>query len=125
MSNNTSNSNPTFSHTTYKVSGIFKGITKNSEGTFFASIALPSGKVADKQAYVNVSCIVGKAPALQAFAKSICETVINEGKGTAAEVELTNLIASNSFDESGNVQLDKQNKPYINYTAFLNGIAFS
>jgi len=125
--NNTQDQQNTFSHTAYEnVKGIFKGISTNNEGTYFANIALPSGKdQTGKQAYINVSAIVGKAPALQALASGLCDTKINEGKGTSAFVSLTNVMARNSFDDKGNIQSDSNNIPYINYYGFLNGISFS
>lgn len=119
------NDKKSFSHYTFNTRCIFKGFTKNSSGTYFASIALPSGQVDDKQHYLNVSAIVSNSTALKSLAESMCDLEINNGKGTSAEVTLSDMKASNSFDSNGVLRLDKNELPFINYTAFLNGIAFS
>lgn len=125
MSNQESNDKKTFSHYTFITRCIFKGFTKNASGTLFASIALPSGQVDDKQAYINVSAIVGNNTALKSLASSIVDLELNDGKGTSAEVTLSDLKASHAFDSNGAIRLDNNGQPFINYTAFLNGIAFS
>lgn len=125
MTDNTSTQKPTFSHYSITDRAIFKGFTINQNGTFFAKVALPSGQVNGKQSYINVSAIVSDSAALQALASSLCDVAINDGKGTAAEVTLTNMKASNAFDENGNLHCNDQGLPYINYSAFLNRIVFS
>jgi len=127
MSDNTSNNNdkPTFSHYSTTDRAIFKGFTKNDAGTYFASISLPTGQVDNKQTYINVSAIVGNSAALKSLASSMCGLKINDGKGTSAEVTITNMRGHHSFDKDGNIRLDPNGYPFINYSAFLNGIAFS
>lgn len=124
MSNTDTNEKAKFSHYTFTTRGIFKGITKNTSGTYFAEIAIPTGQVNNKQAYNNVSAIVSNSAALQSLASSMCDLEINQGKGTSAEVTLSDMRASNAFDKDGNVRLDKNNVPFINFSAFLNEIAF-
>lgn len=125
MSNTTNSETPSFSHTTFTTRGIFKGFTKNSSGTYFAGISLPVGQVDGKQAFINVSAIVGNSAALQNLASGMCDVVINSGKGTSAEVTLANMKAHHSFDSENTIRTDENGVPFINYSAFLNGIAFS
>lgn len=125
MSDNTSNDTPSFSHTTFTTRCIFKGFTKNSSGTFFAGISLPVGQVDGKQAFINVSAVVGNSAALQNLASGMCDVAINSGKGTSAEVTLANMKAHHSFDSNGSIRVDESGIPFINHSAFLNGIAFS
>lgn len=125
MSDNTSTQKPAFSHYSFTERAIIKGFTKNNSGTFFASISLPTGQVNDKQTYINVSAVVGNSAALKSLASSLCDLPINDGKGTSAEVTLTNMKANHAFDQDGNLRCDDQGIPFINYSAFLNGIAFS
>lgn len=125
MSDNSSNQKSSFSHYSITDRAIFKGFTKNSSGTYFASISLPTGQVNDKQTYINVSAIVSNSAALKSLASSFCDLPINDGKGTSAEVTLTNMKATHAFDQNGNIRCDEQGIPFINYSAFLNGIAFT
>lgn len=115
----------TFSHYSFTERAIFKGFTKNDSGTYFASLSLPTGKIDNKQSFINVNAIVSNSSALQSLASSLCDCAINDGKGTSAEVTLTNMKAVHSTDQNGQIRCNDQNVPFINYTAFLNGIAFS
>lgn len=124
MSNDTQVEKTTFSHYTIKERAIFKGITTNENGNFFAKISFPTGQKDEKQTYINVSAFISTAPAMQALASALAGSPINGGKGTAAKVELTNMKAVHAFDDTGALRCDDQGVPFINYTAFLNGIAF-
>lgn len=114
----------TFNHYSFDTRGIIKGFTKNGSGTFFAKIALPAGANNNQQQYINVNAVVGKSPPLQALASALCDIDINEGRGTAAELTLSNLRASHSFTDGGSIRSDDNDEPFINYSAFLNRIAF-
>lgn len=115
----------TFSHFSFTTRGIFKGFTANDKGTFFAKISLPNGQVDGKQSYINVSAVVANLSSLQALAATMLDLEINDGRGTSAEVTLTNMLAKNSYDNDGIIRCDTNNVAYINYHAFLNGIAFT
>lgn len=125
MSDNTSNEKQTFSHYSFTERMIFKGFTQNQQGTYFAKLALPTGQIDNKQQFINVNAIVGNSAALQALAGTLCNAEINEGKGTSAEVTLANMKASHAYDQNGQIRCDENGVPFINYSAFLNGIAFS
>ncbi len=123
--NQSTSSKPTFNNYTIESHGIIKGFTRNAKGTFFTKISLPTGEENSVQSFINIDCVVSKSPALQAIANSLCNVEINEGKGTRAFVTLSNMKADHSFDADGNIQCSEQGLPFINYRAFLNGIAFS
>ena len=124
MTDQNTSDKPKFNHYSITAHAIFKGFTKNDKGTFFASLAIPTGQFNNKQTFINVSAVVTNSPAMQLLASTVCDLPINEGRGTSADVTLTDMTASNSFDSNSQICLDKNNVAFINYSAFLNNIAF-
>lgn len=95
-----------------------------TENGIFVNLSVPNGKNIDnKQSYLSISARVGNSPHLNHLMAILSNCEFKNG--IVCTVKLTNLKAYHSKNADGTLAVDKNGEPYINHSAFLNGIAFN